>query len=87
MDHHPIVNVIMGVRSLHTLCASIDTMGQEKTMEFIADLILHHIKEIGEGRGFVVCMDGDWKGILSFFFSEKNKKMAPAIIFQKKKRP
>ena len=52
VDHHPIVNVIMGVRSVHTLCASIDTMGQEKTMEFITDLILQHIKEIGEGRVF-----------------------------------
>ena len=40
VDHHPIVNVIMGVRSLHTLCVSIDTMGQEKTMEFIGVLIL-----------------------------------------------
>ena len=62
VDHHPIVNVIMGVRSLHTLCASIDTMGQEKTMEFITDLILQHIKEIGEGRVFTVCMDGSCKG-------------------------
>ena len=62
VDHHPIVNVIMGVRSLHTLCVSIDTMGQEKTMEFITDLILHHIKEIGEGRVFVVCMDGVCQG-------------------------
>ena len=65
VDHHPIVNVIMGVRSLHTLCASIDTMGQEKTMEFIADLILQHIKENGEGRVFAVCMDGVSKGILT----------------------
>ncbi len=31
VNHHPIVNIIMGVRSLHTLRASIDTMGQEKT--------------------------------------------------------
>ncbi len=30
VNHHPIVNIIMGVRSLHTLRASIDTMGQEK---------------------------------------------------------
>jgi hypothetical protein len=29
-----------------------------KTMEFITDLILQHIKEIGEGRVFAVCMDG-----------------------------
>jgi hypothetical protein len=35
----PIVNIIMGVRSLHTLRASIDTMGEEKTMDFIAALI------------------------------------------------
>jgi hypothetical protein len=27
VNHHPIVNIIMGVRSLHTLRASIDTMG------------------------------------------------------------
>ena len=65
VDHHPIVNVIMGVRSLHTVSASFDTMGQEKTMEFIADLILQHIKENGEGRVFVVCMDGVSKGILT----------------------
>ena len=31
-------------------------------MEFIADLILQHIKEIGEGRVFAVCMDGSCKG-------------------------
>ena len=61
MNHHPIVNIIMGVRSLHTLRASIDTMGQEKTMDFIAALILEHIKEIGEDRVFVVCMDGAWQ--------------------------
>ena len=33
-------------------------MGQEKTMDFITDLILEHMKEIGEDRVFVVCMDG-----------------------------
>ena len=55
VDHHPIVNVIMGVRSLHTVSVSFDTMGQEKTMEFITGLILQHIKEIGEGR---VCVYG-----------------------------
>jgi hypothetical protein len=47
VNHHPIVNIIMGVRSLHTLRASIDTMGQEKTMDFITALILEHIKQIG----------------------------------------
>ena len=31
-------------------------------MEFIAALILHHIKEIGEGRVFAVCLDGVCKG-------------------------
>ena len=62
VNHHPIVNIIMGVRSLHTLRASIDTMGEEKTMDFITDLILEHIKEIGVGRVFVVCMDGTCKG-------------------------
>ena len=68
VDHHPIVNVIMGVRSLHTLRASIDTMGQEKTMEFIDDLILQHIKEIGEGRdlhgwGLQGCFRVDPEGV------------------------
>jgi hypothetical protein len=62
VNHHPIVNIIMGVRSLHTLRASIDTMGQEKTMDFITVFILEHIKEIGEDRVFVVCMDGSCKG-------------------------
>ena len=27
-------------------------------MDFIVDLILEHIKKIGVGRTFVVCMDG-----------------------------
>jgi hypothetical protein len=58
VNHHPIVNIIMGVRSLHTLRASIDTMGEEKTMDFVT-LILEHIKEIGVGRVFVMGMDGD----------------------------
>ena len=31
-------------------------------MDFIDDLILEHIKEIGVGRVFVVCMDGACKG-------------------------
>ena len=31
-------------------------------MEFIAALILQHIKKIGEGRVFDVCMDGACKG-------------------------
>ena len=48
----------MGVRSLHTLRVCIDTVGEEKTMDFIVDLILEHIKKIGVGRTFVVCMDG-----------------------------
>ncbi len=39
VNHHPIVNIIMGVRSLCTLRASIDTMGEEQTMDFIAALI------------------------------------------------
>ncbi len=55
VNHHPIVNIIMGVRSLHTLRTSIDTMGQEKTMDFIAALILEHIKEIGEDARSEAC--------------------------------
>jgi hypothetical protein len=47
VNHYPIVNIIMGVRSLHTLRASIYTMDQETTMDFIVVLILEHIKEIG----------------------------------------
>ncbi len=47
VNHHPIVNIIMCVRSLYTLRVSIDTMGQEKTMDFITVLILEHTKEIG----------------------------------------
>jgi len=35
VNHNPIVNIIMGVRSLHTLRVSIDTMGEQKTMDFI----------------------------------------------------
>jgi hypothetical protein len=35
INHNPIVNIIMGVRSLHTLRVSIDTMGEQKTMDFI----------------------------------------------------
>ena len=31
-------------------------------MEFITALILHRIKEIGEGRVFSVCVDGSCKG-------------------------
>ena len=50
------------VSVLYKLSASIDTMGQEKTVEFITVLILHHIKEIGEGKVFDVCMDGSCKG-------------------------
>ena len=38
-------------------------------MDFIAALILEHIKEIGEGRVFVVCMDGACKG--SFVLIQK----------------
>ena len=64
VNHHPIVNIIMGVRSLHTLRASIDTMGEEKTMDFITALIVQHIKEIGEDRVFVVCMDWECTGAM-----------------------
>jgi hypothetical protein len=65
VNHHPIVNIIIGdigCEFSDTLRASIDTMGQEKTMDFITALILEHIKEIGEDRVFVVCMDGSCKG-------------------------
>jgi hypothetical protein len=51
VNHHPIVNIIMGVRSLHTLRSSIDTMGQEKTMDFIDALILEHIKDFAKNTG------------------------------------
>jgi hypothetical protein len=44
VDHHPIVDIIMGVRSLTSLRVSIDTMGEEKTMDFIVVLIVEHIK-------------------------------------------
>jgi hypothetical protein len=57
VNHHPIVNIIMVVRSLYTLRDSIDTMGQEKTMDFIDDLILEHIKEIGEDRVLLPCSE------------------------------
>jgi hypothetical protein len=69
VNHHPIVNIIMGVRSLHTLRASIDTMGEEKTKDFIAALIVQHIKEIGVGRVFGLSMDGSSKG--SFVLIQK----------------
>jgi hypothetical protein len=41
VNHHPIVNIIMGVRSLNTLRTSIDTMGQEKSMDFITTSFLN----------------------------------------------
>jgi hypothetical protein len=65
VNHHPIVNIIMGVRSLHTLRASIDTMGQDKTMDFITALILEHIKEIGEDRVLLPCSASACDHILS----------------------
>jgi hypothetical protein len=65
VNHHPIVNIIMGVRSLHTLRASIDTMGQDKTMDFITALILEHIKEIGEDRVLLTCFVSVFEHILS----------------------
>jgi hypothetical protein len=46
VNHHPIVNINMGVRSLYTLRSSIDTMGQEKTMDFITDLVLEYIWDV-----------------------------------------
>jgi len=52
VNHHPIVNISMGVRSLHTLRASIDTMGEQKTMDFITVLIVQHIGDVG--------IVGDW---------------------------
>ena len=62
VKHHPIVNIIMGVRFLYTLRSSIHTMGEQKRMDLISSLIVEHIKEIGEGKVFVVCMDGTCKG-------------------------
>jgi hypothetical protein len=70
VDHHPIVNIMMGVRSLTSLRASIETMGEEKTMDFLAVLIVEHIKQIGEDRVFVVCMDGSCKGVFVFIQKE-----------------
>ena len=52
VNHHPIVNIIMGVRSLYTLRSSIDTIAEEKTMDFITVRILEHIEKICVGRGF-----------------------------------
>jgi hypothetical protein len=61
-SHHPIVNVILGARSFFSLRAAVDTMGEDKTMDFIADLIVQHIREIGPEKIVAVCMDGACKG-------------------------
>jgi hypothetical protein len=61
-NHHPIINVILGVRHLYTLRAAIDTMGEEKTMDYVAELMVGHINALGPGRVIAVCMDGACKG-------------------------
>jgi hypothetical protein len=76
VNHHPIVNIIMGVRSLHTLRASIDTMGEEKTMDFIAALIVQHIKEIGEGR--VLC-EHSWS-IEGWIHSKRRNRLGQDLV-------
>jgi hypothetical protein len=48
VNHHPIVNITMGARSLYTLRASIETMGEEKTMDFISSLMVQHIQDLVE---------------------------------------
>jgi hypothetical protein len=61
-QHRPILNIILGVLGHSTLRAAIDTTGSDKTMRYIADLIIKYINEIGPGKIFAVCMDGACKG-------------------------
>ena len=42
-------------------------------MDFITALIVEHIKEIGEGKIFVVCMDGVSKGTFVDPLEEKKQ--------------
>jgi hypothetical protein len=83
VNHHPIVNIIMGVRSLQTLRASIDTMGREKTMDFIAALILEHIKEIGQDRVLLPCSASACEHILSiegWIHSNRRNRLGQKIV-------
>jgi hypothetical protein len=83
VNHHPIVKIIMGVRALHTLRSSIDTMGQEKTMDFITALILEHIKEIGEDRVHLYCSASARDHILSiegWIHSNKRNRLGQKLV-------
>ena len=49
------------MRHLYTLRAAIDTMGEEKSMDYVADLMVEHIKTVGLGRVIGVSMDSACK--------------------------
>ena len=66
----PIVNMVLAANGHSVLRAAIDTTGETKTMEFIADLVVKHINEVGGGKIVAVCMDGACKGAFKYIIEK-----------------
>jgi hypothetical protein len=59
--NQPVINVILGVDGMFSLCLVSDCSGGDKTMSFICDLLYKVIDELGPVNIFSVVMDGSWK--------------------------
>ncbi len=60
--NQPVINVILGVDGILSLCLSTDCSGEDKTIPFICDLLCKVIDELGPDNIFSIVMDGSWKG-------------------------
>jgi hypothetical protein len=58
----PIINVILGVDGMISLYLVTDCSGEDKTMEFICDLVSKVIEDLGPTNIFSMVMDGSCKG-------------------------
>ena len=62
--NRPVVNVLMLLFGVSMLLEAIDTSGETKNMQYIADLVCKHIAAIGASMIVAVCMDGACTGAL-----------------------
>jgi hypothetical protein len=63
-SNRPVVNVLMLLFGVSMLLEAIDTSGEIKNMQYIAELVCKHIAAIGASMIVAVCMDGACKGAL-----------------------
>ena len=66
----PIINAIAASPYGRYHMEALDTAGKTKSMQFIADFVIKHIKKLGRHRVVAVCMDGACEGAFAIIEAE-----------------